>query len=427
VNKKLASHIACGGRSFLFFVCISVWSFSAAQAGGLFAPFAFDSAQVIPKGVRSLRVAGFTTEVNDKYSGDGSSVPLAYSFNKSVTWKDLIGTQPAGSERGEFKGGLESMGVNLDDSVGDSSGIVESRITSTVPVAAFGITDKLTVGVAFPIIYSNVNVSTGWAANSSFQERLDALAKNGYLNKTLSYEQPLQNVIATKLAGLGYKPLQNAQHTDLGDVTVGLKYQTYSDDEWAVAIAPRIVLPTGRVADPDKVVDIASGDGQTDLGIGSAVDYSPTHAFTTTLAASYVYQIESYKRMRIPVSWDESLSADSDPSTREKLGDIMGTSLAAKYTVEKLWTFMTGYSLQYKVSDEYTGDLYASRRYAALSKDTDQTMQAAQAGISFSTVPLYKLKQFDIPFEAALYYTSVFAGHNVSKLGLASFELISFF
>jgi hypothetical protein len=41
----------------------------SAYAGSLSAPLGMDSATVMPTGIRSLRVGGFTTEISDKYNG----------------------------------------------------------------------------------------------------------------------------------------------------------------------------------------------------------------------------------------------------------------------------------------------------------------------------------------------------------------------
>ena len=66
---------------------------SAVQAGGLSSPFSLDSAGVLPKGIRSVRLATFTTELTQKFDGTGAPVGLAYKFNRDVMWKDLINAQ----------------------------------------------------------------------------------------------------------------------------------------------------------------------------------------------------------------------------------------------------------------------------------------------------------------------------------------------
>lgn len=399
----------------------------SAFAGGLSAPLGMDSASVMPQGIRSLRVGGFTAEISDKYDGSGTIVPLANKFNKAVTWKELIDSQPAGFERGQFKGGLQSLGVNLEDVVGDARGMVNTRVTATVPSFAYGFNAKTTLGVGVPVIHSNVSMATGWSANAAFQAKLEELSRKGLLNKVLSYETQLQNVVATKISNYGYKPLVNEQRTEIGDLNVVVKHQLAKGENWAVAVQPRIVVPTGRVADVDKVVDVASGDGQWDIGVLGVVDYFVNPRLTTTYSVSYTHQIEGTKPKRIPTSSSESLSKDLDPSVREKIGDIATTAVGARYKVTPLWTTSGAYSLQYKQADEFHGNRYAPERYGYLSNDTEQNLQAAQVGVTFSTIPLFQAKKFAIPLEATISFASALAGRNVNQINLTSFELVSFF
>lgn len=397
-------------------------------ANSLFIPFALESAQVLPKGVRNIRVGGFTTEITDKYSPGGSIVPLGNSFNKQITWNELIDSTPAGFERGQFKGGLESMGVDLNSEVGDARGVVDTRLTATVPIAAYGVTEKLTVAVALPVMYSNLNVNVGWAANPQFNGTVNAMAnERGFYNKVLSYESALHNVVNTKIANLGYKPLENTTQTEVGDLTIAGKYQVVAGPGYAVAISPRIVAPTGRIADVDKVIDIAGGEGQWDVGLSAAADYIPNAKYSFTGAIGYTYQVASTRTKRIPTSSSDSLSADKDFGVRQKFGDIMGASLGGRYQLAKLFTVGTAYGLQYKMQDSYKGSAFASERYRYLEADTEQVMQSGLIGLTFSTIPLFRAQKFALPLEASVTYSRVFAGRNIGDLDLTAFELVSFF
>ncbi len=400
---------------------------SQAHASGLIGPIALDSAQVMPKGVRSMRLAGFTFQTDDKYSGNGQIVSLANEINRPVSLRQLADAQPKGFERGQFKGGLESLGLDLDSVVGTTNGAVDTRITTTLPILAWGITEKLTVAVAVPIIYSNMNIATGWTANATMQQVVDTAVAKGLGSKVIAKEQALQNVVNTKLEMLGYKPLVSETHTDLGDVNLVVKYQLLKGDQYAVAFVPRAVLPTGRVADSDKVIDIAGGDGQWDLGAGLASDYFITSKLSVTGAAGFTYQINSLKRKRIPSSWDESLSSDIDDSTLEKFGNIFTTGLGMRWAVTNVITLGAGYSYQTKEGDRYSGSKYEQSRYDILSKDSVQTLQAAQAVLSLSTVDLFLKKKFVAPLEVNLGFTGIVAAQNIPLANLTSLELVSYF
>lgn len=400
---------------------------SAAYSGSLFAPFSVDSAGVMPKGVRNVRVLGFTTELDDKFNGAGGVIPLGDAFNQTVTWGKLVDAQPPGFDRGQFKGGLESLGTDLESAVGIAQGLVNARVTVTSPVLAYGVSEKFTLGLAVPVYYTNVNVSTGWTANESFQAKLDELSQKGYFNKVLSVEQKLMNVVNAKIAANGYKPLANESRHEIGDLTLAGKYLLYKSDDLAAVLSPKLVLPTGRTADIDRVVDIAPGDGQLDVGLGATLEYTAAPRVALTSSVSYLHQLPTTKAKRVPYSSDENLTPDVDDNVFEKLGDQASLGLGAKFKLHELLTFGTGYSLQYKQADLYSGSKYSGARYDYMEEDTEQLMHAAIAGLNFSTIPLFRAGKFAAPLEASLNFASVISGRNVNKINLTSFELAAYF
>lgn len=400
---------------------------SQALAGGLFAPISMDSATVMPKGIRSVRLAGFTSEISDKYDGNGQIVPLANSFNKSVSINKLINSRSSVFERGQLKGGLEADGVDLNASAGDTQGLVNTRLTTTIPVFAYGVTDRITVGFALPIMHAQTHVDTGWTASPYLQKTIDRMSTAGFQGKLTALKSDLDNVVKTQIAGYGYKPMEDQNTTDIGDLTLASKVLLHKDERIAVAIAPKVVVPTGRTPDIDKVVDVAPGDGHVSAGVGAAADIRLASNWTLTPSVGYTYQFSNDQAVRIPRSADESISPDKDWNVHKKVGDLMGGSLALKYRVTDLVTTGAGYSLQYKNPDSYEGGAYEPSRYHYLEQDTFQEMQAAQLMITGSTVPLYKAGRFALPLDGTFSFAQVFEGKNVGKIGVAMFELAAYF
>lgn len=398
-----------------------------AGASGLLAPFALDSAQVMPKGVRSLRVAGFSTSIGDKFDGGGTILPLAADLNKPITVKQLVDSQPKGFARAQMLGALKADGFNAGDVVGTSNGVADARITTTAPVVAWGATDKLTLAIAVPVVYTNLNVSAGWTSNSEMQAIVNDLAASGSSAKIIQQESALQNVVATKLAQLGYKPLISETHTDLGDVTLLAKYQLAKGDRYAWALQPRVSLPTGRTSDPDKVIDLAPGDGHVNVGLGTSVDLVATRKLIFTTGVGYTYQLAKTTTKRLPNSWDDTLSSDEDPNTREKDGDIMAGAVGARWQVHPAITLGAQYTYEYKLADQYSGGEFESDRYGYLAKDSQQRLQAAEISVSFSSVDAFLKKKFIAPLELNLGFTGVLNAQNVAAANLTSLELVSYF
>lgn len=399
----------------------------SANAAGLFAPLGLDSASVMPKGVRSFRIAGFSSEMQDKYNAVGSIVPLADAFNKPVTWGELIDSRPDPNERGYLRGGLQSEGIQMSDTLGDAYGLVNARLTSTVPVFAYGITERITLGVGVPVVYSKTHVATGWSISPSGQAQLDGIKMSGNGARVESYSSLLYNVVNTKIASYGYKPLVGEENTDIGDVTLGLKILAHQQGKLAFVVAPKVVMPTGREPDVDKVVDLAPGGGIWQTGVSAIAEYAATHKFSVVGSAGYTYQWAANKAARVPRAGTESISPDVDYNVNKKLGDISALNAGAKYKFTELVTGGVGYSLSYKDQDRYRGSLYSAHRYGYLEQDTWQSMHAVLGSVSFSTIPLYQAGKFAVPGDVSFALSSVVEGRNVTKATLAILELAAYF
>ncbi|MDZ4082180.1 MAG: transporter [Bdellovibrionales bacterium] len=399
----------------------------SAHAGGLLAPFSFDTAGVMPKGVRGIRIMGFTTEIQERWDGAGGYEPLANKFNKPITFGELADGQPEASDRAQLKGLLMSKDIPLDSIVGDARGVANARLTSTIPVAAYGLTDRLTVAAVIPVIYSRVNVMTGWASNENFQAVLDGLSAEGRHNKKLSFEEKLHNVVATKLAGYGYRPLENEINQEIGDVTLGAKYLVHKDDALAFAVSSRVVIPTGRQSSVEKLIDIAPGDGQWDVGLGATVEYQHSGQVASYASLGGLYQIESRRAKRVPIVQSENATPDIDFDVEERLGASVSSALGLRYKPFELWTVGAQYSFQYKGPDTYSGRAFAEERYQWMSNETEQDLQAAQVGLTFSTIPLFQKGAFPAPLETTLSFATSLGGRNTNKIAMAAWELALFF
>lgn len=62
-----------------------------------------------------------------------------------------------------------------------------------------------------------------------------------------------------------------------------------------------------------------------------------------------------------------------------------------------------------------------------LEANTRQLLHSATLGAGFSTVDLYKAKQFALPLQVNLAYSRPLMGRNVIKNELVAFEFVMFF
>jgi hypothetical protein len=294
-------------------------------------------------------------------------------------------------------------------------------------VLAFGITDNFTLAAVVPILYSNTNVATGWTADQSFGQALAKFAADGKNYRITANQDKLMNVVTTDVAAKSYSPLQNESRTDVGDVTLAGKYRVVKNDDFAMAIVPKLILPTGRKADVDKLIDVASGSGVWEVGVSAISAYEFNGKWSLVSSVGYVNQLPAYMAKRVPIQTDSVATPDVDSSTYVKLGDIFSGQIGPKFKVSRLFTLGGELGYQYKAPDLYSGDRYEAARYSWMSTNTEQVMFSSQVGLHFSTVPLYMAKTFEVPLELGISYANVFSGRNVNLTELYSGVISLFF
>jgi len=385
---------------FFLTLFIGVLISGPAWTGGLLAPFGSDSANVLPRGIRSIQIQSFTTEISETIDANTDTRALGSSLNVTVKLKDLIDGKSSATDRVSTRAYLKRVygkSYDEDEVMGTTYGEINVRLTTTVPILAYGLTDLWTIAVAIPVIYSNIDVTTGFVPSKRAKALINKVLLNDHRRGSArKAERDSRNPIRKKFVDKGYDPNYSSEKTEIGDVVWINKVQIDKTDSYAVALQPSLVFPTGRRKSIHDPFDIGSGDGQFDLGLKAIADFYVSSRITLTGSVGYVAQLPDKKAFRIPESENESLSSDIDPEVERDLGDISQIKLSARmglFGVDGL-SMMTAYSLATKRRDKYRGDQYELHRYKLLEEGTDQTLEAGQLGFGYSTVPLYRKEGF---------------------------------
>lgn len=400
---------------------------TSVMAGNISIPVAFDSAKVLPKGVRNIRYNNVMAEANQKYNEYGSSVGVGDAFNVSVSYDKLIDGKDTALEKGILQGYLQRHGKDLGAEAGETTGVVNVEVDAQVPVFAWGITRKWTAAIVVPVVESKTNVDTGFLAGAEIQSIANQLVSEGKGFKAQEVQQKTNNAINDSVAKNGYKPLADEQKDMLGDIRLINKVQLSNKKDYALSLTNSIVLPTGEEADIDKVVDVGAGDGQFDIEAGINLDLNFTSRLTVSARASYTWQIADTTAKRVPEKVDTTVTPDVDYQVRRDLGDIIYTSLGANYLMDSGIQIRGQYSFQYKEGDVYSGDKYEAYRYDWMGQKTSQRLHAAQLGIGYSTIPAFKRKEFALPLELNLSLGTPLSGKNVTNDTTVAAEVAVFF
>lgn len=409
------------------FIIIAIFS-TQAFADGLGAPMDFESTSVLPKGIRNFKMLGFTTEVLSKYDAGGSINSLGSKFQKGVLYSDLY-KDKSPAEQELSKGYMQSMGIESPETTtfGYTTGFASARATATIPVFAYGVNEKWTTAIAIPIVYTNTFVSTGFDVTAGGQAFFGKLAMDTNSNRAKAGLSKSTDPVASEVARLGYDPLVGESQTALGDVRWVNKYLVSKNITRAILIKQFVTLPTGKVASPNNLMAVSTGDGQWDVGAAAVADWYIATRLSLTTHLDYTAQLPDHTAKRIPFSSDSTLSSETNYGTYRDLGDLIGGSLAVKYEPTETMSLGLGYSVQHKYGDIYRGGNSNQTRYDYLSINTDQDMKAILAGINFSTIPLYRKKSFSVPLEAKLNHTEIISGRNVSADSLTALDISVYF
>ncbi len=402
---------------------VSAYPTYAAQ---LKAPIGLTSAQVLPKNIRNLRYNSIFIEGNEKYTNTGVEAPLADPFFKNLTWNDVLDFKGDAIKKGLLKGYLEANGFDLDAVVGSTNGDISGSATAHVPVFAYGLTEKLTLAIAVPIIKYESLVGVGFVPTSEIDRINRSFEDNENIASQTEFNDRMSDPINFRLDTFNYAPLKNEKGTLLGDIKVVGKYNILKNDNVNFTLQPEVTLPTGKIQNANEVVAPARGDGQWDVGLSLLTDYTLTSELTLNTALTYVVQLPDEKDMRVPYKSDSKLSNDQESLERD-LGDSVSAQLGIRYEFFKGTTFRSGYSFQYKGEDKYDGGQFEAARYDLLSDDTRQRMHSIQLGLGYSTIKLFREGSFPVPLEVSVIHSRVLSGKNVTKDPQTTLSMAMFF
>lgn len=409
-------------------VLLTFFSTSYSFGIGLVSPYSVGTTTTLPKGVRNVMISGITAQYGNRFNDLGVSDAMAGPFNQTLTYGRLLHGEKNQKLVDDVEAALLAKGISLDTPAGDSKASIISRATVTSPVIAYGITDKWSVAVTVPIVYTNISVATGFIARPQLVGVLNDF-NNKSANKTKDVEAKLNDVISTEINSKGYEPLVNQESTEVGDLSIFSRVNVHQGRNLSITLGQFITAPTGRQFSVNKVIDPAPGDGQWDFGTSATFNYKLAGdkmiLFSETQAR---WQFAHRRAMRIPIDTVERLSSDIDYNTYRKLGDIYQTSLGSIFQITNWIGAAMGYQVGYKEKDIYRGDAIADfKRYDALSFETEQFMQAGIWQFNVSSLQAFKANKFPLPFTWSVNFSRTFQGRNIRTDDMWSTNLAVFF
>lgn len=351
------------------------------------------------------------------------------------------GSEPYGQP---FTGSLNSSlipGLPPGASFGQSAVDVERSGTQVLFQPAYGVTDRLSIGLNIPVFSfrNNVNPMVNSGPGSGATVGFNPLVPGGIAplfvpGTRRATAQDINNLLGSRF---GLKPIQSWNEAGIGDIEVGGRYQYYKGEVVRAAFTGGARFPTGQIDDPDNLADSPFGKGvyallaqfQTDFmhqadGLGKRLGFPDPREWFINTTARYTYNVPTTQNLRVCPGGGPFCNVHDDVHT--KIGDEVQLEMSGRYGVFiRGLNFTPLYMFGYKFKDHYSGD--KGLDYGALNQQLENTRGEATQHIlllqlTYTTIPLFVEKQFPLPLVFSVQWRDRFAGSG----GLPKNQLIGF-
>lgn len=373
-----------------------------------------DDATVLPQG--RWQVAGearFSLPITKQFTPSGGTEDLAVNFNRHL---DRTAFPDLQSVEAGFR--LPAGSATFGRSVVDFT----RHIQIYAGQAAYGLTDRLTVGLRVPYWTQDIRVKTA----------LDTQTATVGLNPAVPGGVAPLRVPGTRLATtedlqafverLGFRRITSWANASFSDLFGSFKYQYYHAASWRLAVSGTVRFPTGRWDDPNNLVDYPNGYGAWGLGLQLHQDYRWSLRRRTSgdrvqrtgdvlLSASMRYEaiLPDTKPFRV-CTITQPLCPNYDPRVHRDVGDLVDVEVAATFGLLPGVTLTPQYTYLHKFQDRFRGDL--GLPYGQLKVETDVDSHILDVRLAYSTAHLVAAQRFPVPVSVALLYTDRLASTN---------------
>lgn len=387
---------------------------------------AFEDTRVMPKGVRRVEYRNISTNLDEKTNTAGERQSLAQPLKKDLKLNKMI-EKRTGFEKTQLEGFLLSMGLSDSDSAGTFTADLQGSVNVQVLTAAYGVTDRLTIGFAVPYYAAQTSAKIGFQENETSKNIVRQLYEQG--NITKSREAALQlNAAATSfqdtLSEMGYQEIGEWEDQDLGDVIIRGKYFIGESSFTRMAMTFGLTAPTGRTEDPDILTDINFGDGTWDLSSAVMFDQLLGPYVVINEYARYTYQDRGEKVVRLVTEEDPITDLKGD--AEYKLGDKVEFGASARFEAPFGVSLGLGQQWHRKLGDEYQIS-ESQETEAILRRNTDQKSIVREFSLGYSSVSAFRRGEIPVPFATNLQYQRQISSRNLPVTHRIQFDAKVFF
>lgn len=379
--------------------------------------------KTLPKGVRILGYRNVTTsKVKSNYNQFRSESSLGSTFKIDADSLNAMA------------GNVIVPGVDINAAAYKNFLAGEYKVDAAAQfnVNGFGFGLGLTNNIMFygEVAYYQAQVKTNFrrSKNNTYAQTSEMLhdGNGGLTDDTLADnikqlpdvdERVLQSALKTQY---GYQPIGDWSGTGYGDMETGLMAKVVDQSVWGLLLYPGVVLPTGRVDDPNILQDVGFGDGQYDFFLEAASGYIFNDYINLGTTLRYTYQAPAAHELRIPTSQESSIARKMG-TFDVKYGDKINWMLNSTFGFNDWLSFTPVYRFMYQMPSAYSSEFTDANTY--LTQNTNKMEHQVQLTTSISSIQPFMKKKFLLPAQLNMNVVQTIAGRNVPKVGRFELEL----
>ncbi len=269
------------------------------------------------------------------------------------------------------------------------------------------------------------------ALNASFKTYIPTLAA---WESPSPAQLPISAVQANEYIStvLGTAPLGLVERSHLGDIEVGAKVLLFDSfgglsrarsgertKGLRLAVGGLARLGTGQVDKPNELVDVGTGDGQTDVEGNGALDMVFGRRLWASVVARIGVQLQDELPLRIPDVPRNPFTAEyREQTVTRDLGDYMELEASPRYVYNEYISLSLHWRYRRKAEDKYTGTFTVDGPEGVpvvldasiLGVGTEQTEQRIGGGASFSTLSAFDRGRARLPVEIQIVHWQTMSG-----------------
>ncbi|MHB1225492.1 MAG: hypothetical protein ACYC2G_15800 [Gemmatimonadaceae bacterium] len=248
--------------------------------------------------------------------------------------------------------------------------------------------------------------------------------------------------LASTLGAMGVPTPGNAARYGIGDIEVGARLLLFDGfgGDIARATTPTgitarasidglVRLGTGKPSDPDRLLDVGTGDGQMDVEVGAVADLIFGRRFWASAAARYGVQLEGDQTVRVPSPGGESYVNDANRAlVRRDPGDYMELELTPRVSLGEFVSLSASYRFRHRDADAL--ELADAAPGAAplpldvLARSFEGDEHRLGLGLTVSTVAAYAAGRVNMPLDISYVHSRTVAGSGMATPKLTRDEVM---